>query len=125
MHIIFVCQFGGAKSVIAANLFNREAAKRGRDWTASAASAEEPYDAVPVPVVDLLRADGIDVSAFRPRRLERADLEEASRVISIDCSTDVPDVERWDDVPKVSDGVQESAAAIRKHVNALIEELDV
>ena len=48
--ILFLCQHGGAKSVIAASYFNRLATERGLSCTASSAAAEDPYDAVPAPV---------------------------------------------------------------------------
>jgi protein-tyrosine-phosphatase len=126
--ILFLCSFGGAKSVMAASWFNRLAAERGVEEQARAAAAETPYDAVPPPVVELLGNEAIDVSAFRPRAVTREDLETAARVVSIDCDLSALDltgvaVERWDDVPKVSDGVEASAAAIRGHVEELVERL--
>lgn len=126
MQVLFVCQFGGAKSVLAAEYFNRLARDHGLPHVAKAVAAEEPYAAVLEPVAELLERDGIDVHAFQPRRIEEADVQHAARVISIDC--DVPHVdsersERWDDVPKVSEDLHGSAAAIRRHVDALIEEL--
>jgi protein-tyrosine-phosphatase len=134
MSIIFMCQHGGAKSVIAA------AYLRAAGFEAEAVSAEDPYDAVPAPVVELLKDEGFDVSAFKPRRVERTDIETAQRVIAIDCPvipSEVegpggaggapPDpsgspIERWD-VPKLSDDLHASVAAIRRHVDALIAEL--
>jgi hypothetical protein len=84
--------------------------------------------AVPEPVAGFLERDGIDVRSFKPRRFEESDVHGAARVVSIDCDlaaanlTDT-DVERWDDVPKVSEDLAASAAAIRRHVEALVEEL--
>lgn len=110
--ILFLCPHGGAKSVIAAHYFNAA----GLPYTALAAAAEDPYDAVPPPVAEFL---GID--DFKPRHVETADLENAARVIAIDC--DVAGAERWEDVPKVSEDFDGSVAAIRRHVQALVEEL--
>jgi len=126
--ILFLCAAGGAKSVIAAAYFNRLAEERALPYGAVAAAAEEPYDAVPGPVADFLQGDGFDVRGFKPRRVEDGDVRNAARVVSIDCNLDAVEltgtaVERWDDVPKVSEDLDGSAAAIRRHVEALAEEL--
>ena len=126
--VLFMCPYGGAKSVIAAEYFNHIAAARELAFTAVAAAAEEPYAAVPPKVADFLAAEGFDVRKFKPRRVEASDLRGAARVISIDCDLAKLDaqgatIERWDDVPKVSEDLPGSAAAIRKHVEQLVDEL--
>ena len=126
-NILFLCPYGGAKSVLAASYFNRIAAERKLPFSATAAAAEEPYDAVPPPVADHLQRDGIDVRAFTPRRVDAGELASAVKVIAIGCELDGYDatnIERWDDVPKVSDDLEGSAAAIRRHVEALAAELE-
>jgi protein-tyrosine-phosphatase len=120
-HILFLCSYGGAKSVMAASYFNRIAAERNLHFVGVAAAAEEPYDAVPRPVADYLQQEGFDVRAFKPHRVTAEELESAAMVIAIDC--DLAAGERWDDVPKVSDDLEGSAAAIRMHVAALAEDL--
>lgn len=127
--VLFVCQYGGAKSVIAASYFNRLAEEQRLPFVAIAASAEQPYEAVPPPVVTFLAAEGLDVSAFKPRRVEAAEVRAASRVVSIDCNLANEDlgaasVEKWDDVPQASVALQESVAAIRRHVEELAAELN-
>ena len=115
--ILFLCPHGGAKSVIAATYFN----SAGLPVTAVAAAADEPYDEVPAPVTGLLQREGFDVGSFHPRRVDERDLERALRIIAIGC--EVEGAERWDDVPQVSEDPEGSAAAIRRHVDALVEEL--
>ena len=138
--ILFVCQHGGAKSVIAASYFNRS----GLPISAVAAAAEEPYEGVPEPVVELLAREGDDVRAFKPRRVEEEDFDAATKIVSIGCGLSgapgsqpgIEDVdglrarrsredviERWDDVPPASEDLEGSAAAIRRHVDALVAEL--
>lgn len=126
--ILFLCPYGGAKSVIAASYFNRLAAAQALPYVAVAAAAEEPYDAVPAPVAALLEREGIDVRTFKPRHVQAEEVQTAARIISIDCErTDASlagaAVERWDDVPKVSVDLDASAAAIRRHVDELAAEL--
>ena len=119
--ILFLCPHGGAKSVMAAAYFNRVAEERGLPFVATAAAAEDPYDAVPEPVADLLQAEGVDVHAFRPRRVEAGEKSAAAKVVAIGC--DLPGVEQWNDVPPASEDLDGSASAIRRHVAALAEEL--
>lgn len=126
--ILFLCSYGGAKSVMAASYFNRLAAERELPFTAVAAAAEEPYAAVLPPVVQLLEGEGFDVQSFVPHAVAPAEVTAAARVISIDCDLAGVDVsgaalERWDDVPKVSEDLHGSADAIRRHVHKLVAEL--
>lgn len=121
--ILFLCQHGGAKSVIAASHFNRVAAERGLPFVAAAAAAEDPYDAVPTPVADHLLRQGFDVRELRPHRVTPAEIETAARIVTIGC--DVPGAHhRWDEVPAASEDLEGSVAAIRRHVEALAEDLD-
>ena len=121
--IVFMCPHGGAKSVIAASYFNQLAARESLSCEAVAVAGEDPYDAVPDNVREFLAREGFDVASFKPRCFTASDLESAEKVISIDCDIHAANVERWDDVPKVSEDLPGSAAAIRKHVQALVDAL--
>lgn len=126
--VLFMCPYGGAKSVIAASYFNRLAEAEGLPYVASAAAAETPYEAVPQPVAEYLGKEGFAVATFKPRQVTAADLQSAAKVVSIDCDLaklDAPGatVEQWNDVPKVSADLPGSAAAIRRHVEQLAAEL--
>jgi len=123
--ILFFCQFGGAKSVIAAAYFNRLASEQALPHAGVAVAAEEPYDAVPVPVAAFLESEGFAVGHFKPRRAKEEELKTATKLVTIDCDLAGVDagglaVERWDDVPKVSVDLDASAAAIMLHVEALV-----
>jgi protein-tyrosine-phosphatase len=121
--ILFLCQHGGAKSVVAASHFNRLAAERGLPFVASSAAAEDPYDAVPAPVADYLEREGFDVRELEPHHAAPDEIASAARIVTIGC--DLPGAhERWDDVPAASEDLEGSVAAIRRHVEALAEELD-
>ena len=59
-------------------------------------------------VVAALEAEGLDVSRHRPRLVTANDLAGAHRVVSLGCADgDLPAaperLERWDDVPPVSE----------------------
>jgi arsenate reductase len=124
--VLFLCQHGGAKSVVAASYFNRLAEQKGLRCVAVAAATEDPYPSVPLPIADLLERDGFDVRAFEPRTFEERDVNGAARVISIGCDlaglSKVP-VAQWNDVPQASEDLAGSVAAIRRHVEALTDEL--
>lgn len=126
--VLFLCPYGGAKSVIAASWFNRMAGERALPYVAVATAAEAPYDAVPEKVADALARDGFDVRNFQPRHVEAEQLRSANKVISIDCDLTKLDangatIEQWDDVPKVSVDLDGSIAAIKRHVEQLIAQL--
>lgn len=123
MRVLFLCAHGGAKSVMAAAYFNRLAAEHDLPFAAIAASAEEPYPSVTAPVAGLLLRDGLDVGSFIPRSVQEGDVRSANRIVAIGCRLDGVPLERWDDVPAASEDLEGSAAAIRRHVEALMEEL--
>ena len=123
-----MCPHGGAKSLIAASYFNRIAADKNLPFTAVAVAAEDPYKNLPAPIADFLEKDGFHVRSFKPRPVTGADLRNALKVISVGCDLTKVDtrgtvVETWDDVPLVDDGLPQSAAAIRKHVIFLIDQI--
>jgi len=121
--ILFLCQHGGAKSVIAASHFNRVAAERGLPFVATAAAAEDPYDTVPAPVADYLHREGTDVRELTPHHVAPEEIETAARIITIGCDLSGAH-ERWDDVPAASEDLEGSVVAIRRHVERLAEDLD-
>lgn len=126
--MLFLCPHGGAKSVIAASYFNLLMSERGLPLTGVAAATEEPYDSVPPSVAALLAQEGIDVSNYRPRRVENEDVVRALRIVAIDCDLNKSDTgsfsdEHWDDVPKVSEDLLGATRAIRRHVEKLVQEM--
>ena len=125
--ILFLCPHNAAKSVLAAADFDRLARERGLDY--QAASAGTSPDAAPSPaVVAMLREEGIDVAGHRPRRVTTEDLTSAHRVISLGCDPDDLQegnalMDRWDDVPPPSQDLGASRAAIKRHLDLLVNEL--
>jgi arsenate reductase len=124
--VLFVCLHGSAKSLIALEHFRRLAAERGVDAEASSAGTEPDTD-VPPNVVQGLLGDGIDIRERRPRQLTRADLESATRVITFGCELGdlAPPglaLERWDDIPAVSDDFTKARDAIVARLPRLFDE---
>jgi protein-tyrosine-phosphatase len=124
--ILFVCLHGAAKSVLAAADFGRLAAERGLAITADAAGTEPDPEMAPG-VVAALRAEGVELGQQRPRRVTAAETARAERVVTFGCELGeampaaVP-VERWDDVPAVSENLPLARAAIRRHLDRLLDE---
>ena len=124
--VVFVCLHGAAKSVIAASIFDRLAAARGLDVRATFAGTE-PDPVIPPKVVQNVRTEGADVTGMAPRLVTRDELARATRVVSFGCDLGGlgagAGVERWDDVPAVSDDYQTARDVIAAHVERLVDAL--
>ncbi|HEY7541856.1 MAG TPA: hypothetical protein VIF11_17060 [Methylomirabilota bacterium] len=121
----FVCLHGSAKSLIAAEYFNRLASSRGLDASATAAGTE-PDDAIPPRVVSGLAGDGIDVAERRPRRPTAADVAGSTVVVTFACdlgelTAGARRLEHWDDLPAVSEDFAKGGDAIVARVTALLD----
>ena len=104
--VLFVCLHGAAKSLIAASHLERLAGERGITVRTEFAGTEPDPELTPAAVAGL-QAEGIHVRGRRPRRVTADDIRRASRVVSFGCDLGAlaPGVaiERWDDVPAVSE----------------------
>lgn len=118
--VLFVCQHGAAKSVVAAAHFRRLAAARGLTVDAVAAGTE-PDPELAAGAVKGLASEGLTAAPARPRPVTLHDLETAKRVVSFGCEITPARgqaVQQWD-VPAVSDGY----SAARDRIVAKVEEL--
>lgn len=122
--VVFVCEHGSAKSLIASQWFNKLAAERGLR-VRSVSRGVTPDPSVPAAIAKNLAADGLAPEGFVPKALSRADLSTAKQMVTIgvDASSvtkgsSVP-VETWNDIPPAS----ENYAASRDAMRARIEEL--
>jgi protein-tyrosine-phosphatase len=125
--ILFVCLHGSAKSVIASQYFRRLAEERGLAVD-TAPAGTEPDAEIPPGVVRGLHGDGIDLGGFRPRAVTRADLERAARVVAFGCDLGAlapagRAIERWDDVPAVSENYEQARDVIAARVWTLVDQL--
>jgi protein-tyrosine-phosphatase len=124
--VLFVCLHASAKSLIAAEYFNKRTAEQGAPFRALSAGTD-PDKSVPPHVVAGMRGDGYDVSKVVPRRLTR-ELAAPAR-IAITFEPDVGAyvgaccrVERWS-VPAVSEDYAIASKVIRTRVDGLISGL--
>jgi protein-tyrosine-phosphatase len=123
--VLFVCEHGAAKSVIAAAYFNKLASERGIELRAIAAgtSPDPQFNAA---TVSGLRADGFPPPSGRPRLVESDDVLTAKRVITLGTTlpptfTSVRPAE-WNDTPSVSADYSAARDSIKARVEALLAE---
>src|SRR6184192_3905741 len=79
--VVFVCEHGAAKSVVAAAHFNRLAISRGLDVRAIARGVEPQAELAPS-AVNGLRAEGMTLPIDIPTKLSAEDVEHATRVVA-------------------------------------------
>src|SRR5438105_8480439 len=125
-NVLFVCLHGSAKSLIAAEYFNRLAAARGLGARATSAGTE-PDDVIPPRVIQGLRADGIDVEGRRPQRPTPPDVAGPAAAVTFGChlgelASRARRIERWDDVPAVSEDFKRARGVIVARVTRLLED---
>jgi len=121
--VLFVCQHGSAKSVLAARHLQELAASRGVAIECLAAGLD-PDDAVPPHVVSGLSGDGLDFDGTKPRLLTRALVDRATHVVSFACvvGSEAPThIIEWNDIPAVSDGYAAARDAIVARLQPLLD----
>ena len=125
--VLFVCEHGTVKSLIAKLLFERYAAEVGLAARAlSRGSAADP--AVPAWMQAKLVADSFQLGGFEPRLLEATDLIQASYVVSFDLAPSVTAAApvpraQWDALPAASENYAASRDAIAARVRRLVDSL--
>ena len=125
--VAFVCLHGSAKSLIAAEYFNRLARERSLPLRATT-SGPEPDPEVPANVVAGMKTRGIDVQAYRPALIAADALKDADLIVSFACDAGrklAPGKteRRWDDCPAVSDDFDVAWDFITRRVETLVAEL--
>jgi arsenate reductase len=123
--IIFVCEHGAAKSVLSAAIFNKLAAGRGLNLRAIARGTN-PDPEISPKVAHGLKVDGLVASEPAPKKISKADLNGARRVITF-CA--LPDdypgsihVENWDEVLPAIEDYSKARDRLTERINRLLEE---
>lgn len=124
--IVFVCEHGAAKSVIAAGYFNKLAAERGLPHRATFRGVN-PQAELSERTVEALRADGVVIPTGKPTPIGDRDIDGATHIFAIGCA--LPDKARqsgkaadWSDVPD-DRGYAPMRDAIVAHVKQLLDDL--
>jgi protein-tyrosine-phosphatase len=125
--VLFMCPHGAAKSVLASAYFQRLAKERGLNVRVDSAGTD-PDPEVGKAVAAHLTKTGYALPIEKPRRVTARDVEQADVVVSLGCDlAGLPQPRgkllKWDDVPGPSENFAAADQAIRKHVEALIDEL--
>lgn len=121
--IIFVCEHGAAKSIIAATYFNKLTSERNLNARAIARGTSPDSELSPKTIAGL-QSDGLSPTEFVPQKLSLAEVETAERIISFcelpeDYRNSAP-IEQWNDVPPVSENYEKAREAILKHIHQLL-----
>src|SRR5262245_46263580 len=82
--IVFVCEHGAAKSVIATAYFNKLAVERGLPFRATFRGTA-PQPELSAKTVDGLRADGLTVPVGTPAAIDETDIARATHIFAIGC----------------------------------------
>src|SRR5262245_59928344 len=124
--INFVCEHGAAKSILSAAIFNKLAGERGLNFRAIARGTS-PDPEISPKVARGLQLDGLAASEPAPKRISKADLNGARRVITF-CA--LPDdypgsirVENWDEILPVIEDYGKARDRLTARTNSLLEEL--
>jgi len=125
--IVFVCEHGAAKSVIATAYFNKLAAERGLPYRAEFRGTD-PQEALSTRAVAGLKADGVPIPSGAPTKIGAADIAKATHIFAIGCTLPAAAVSSgkskdWSDVPD-DKGYEAQRDAIVRHVKALLDELE-
>jgi protein-tyrosine-phosphatase len=125
--ILFVCEHGSAKSIIAAARFNDLANKNALPYRAIARGVH-PDKEIPPHVKSGLAAEGLDIRGWQPKRFGEEDALRAERVITLGCALPTSNafaadkLQDWN-VPSPSENYQNASRAIAERVALLFKEL--
>jgi arsenate reductase len=124
--VVFVCEHGAARSVIATAYFNKLAAERGLPDRATYRGAN-PQAELSVSALKGLRYDGLAVPSAKPSPITTGDVAKATHIFAIGCNLPAHaassgKAESWDDVPD-DQGYAAQRDAIKKHVERLLDQL--
>jgi protein-tyrosine-phosphatase len=124
--ILFVCEHGAAKSIIAATYLNKFAQEKGLRIE-SLARGTNPDTGLSGYAVAGLLADGLDPSQLSPQKLSAEELEAADKVIAF-CDLPQADpvrnkIEYWDSVPAVSEDYAKARDFIVAKLQLMMKDL--
>jgi protein-tyrosine-phosphatase len=124
--VVFVCEHGAAKSVIATAYFNKLASERGLPYRATFRGTT-PQDDLSVRAVAGLKADGMEIPTGKPTAISDRDVANATHIFAIGCTlpeqaTRSGKAADWSDVPD-DQGYAPMRDAIVRHVKQLLDEL--
>src|SRR6478672_4769209 len=132
--IIFVCEHGAAKSIIAAAYFNQLAKQTGVELKA-VARGTNPEHELSRSTIHGLAKDGLVPTESTPQQLSLDDMRSAQQIVSFcdlpieyqqmrrDGQPPILTTEQWDDVLPVSESYDQARDAIIAHINVLVDKI--
>jgi arsenate reductase len=125
--VLFICEHGAAKSIIAAAEFNKLAKQRGLPHRAIARGTNPDPSFSPA-TVSGLRKDGLPEPKGKPQMVTAADVNRAERVVTLGCKlsdsvgrpTKTAD---WNDISSPSKDYDSARKDVVRHLEQLINEL--
>jgi protein-tyrosine-phosphatase len=124
--IVFLCEHGAARSVLAATYFDKIARELGLEYRAIARGTNPDPALSPQTITGLTR-DGLAPKESRPKVLTKSDMQSARRVVSF-CELPVEFrqssiVEFWEAVPPVSENYEWARDVIVDRIRQLLVSL--
>jgi protein-tyrosine-phosphatase len=125
--IIFVCEHGAAKSVIAASYFNKMAKDRNLDYTAECRGTD-PDSEVSKSTKDGLTKDNLFDPNTKPRKLLSSDTTNMERIILFtplpsEFNTNIK-IENWSNIQNLNADYEKRRNAIVKKIDELLDSLE-
>jgi arsenate reductase len=124
--IIFVCEHGAAKSVIASAYFNKLAKERNLDYVAECRGTNPDAEVSPKAKEGLI-ADHVYDAKTKPKKLVASDVASVERIILF---TSLPpdlettaQTENWSDLENIDADYSKRRDAIVIKINALLDSL--
>lgn len=125
--VIFVCEHGAGKSVVAAAYFNKIAQDRNLPWEATCRGTD-PDEQVSAPTQEGLRSDGLLLPTLAPQKLSPGDTTNVERVILF---TKLPDDfkttiqnEDWSSLPNIDGKYEVRRDALIKKINQFFDSIE-
>jgi Low molecular weight phosphotyrosine protein phosphatase len=123
--ILFICQYGTAKSAIAREVLRQYARLRGVDARAFSRGLTLE-DHISPELHIKLQADQIDPMADLPQKLSRMDWTKADIVVAFNplpATIRHPDVRDWSDLPSVNENYADARMVLDKRIDSLLDEI--
>ncbi|MEQ1499580.1 MAG: hypothetical protein ABL914_13070 [Novosphingobium sp.] len=125
--VLFVCEFGTAKSAIAREMFRGKVRNRGLAIKAFSRGLKIE-DHVSPQLRSRLVAAGIDTLRDEPAILQQADWDRADLIVAFNplpAAVPPAKIRDWTDLPSVNDDYANAMAILDRRLNALAIELSV
>jgi arsenate reductase (thioredoxin) len=125
--ILFVCEHGAARSVIASAYFNKMADSLKLNYE-SIYRGTDPDSTLTHGIKKGLNMDNFDINGWMPELVTEKDIKNAYKVFTFDCVVPNPKnysiiAEQWNGIPAISKDYEIARNAILEKVRGLIKQI--